>query len=412
MGFGAAFDYCGPAEIFREHARLSAFENGGARDFDIGACAEITDAEYDALESFQWPRAAAGDAARTRPTAPRPFADGRFCTPSGKARFVATPPRAPAQRPSAEFPLVLNTGRIRDQWHTMMRTGRSARLMGHHPEPFVQVHPLDAARFGLTTGDLVDVRSATGRIVVRLEISDAVAPGHAFAPMHWNDRFANLARVGGAIAAAVDPVSGQPELKHMPVNVRRYEAAWHAFVLSREPLAIAACSYRARAPGQGYWRYELAGEELPQSWPEWADGFLGARHERLELTDSVGRYRAARVVGDRLSACVFVATSKSLPSRTWLGGLFTEDVLTRAARVAILSGRASKPGSDAGPIVCSCFAVGRSTLLRAIRTQALVTAEEIGKTLRAGTNCGSCVPELKALLLEASGGAEAVAVDD
>jgi assimilatory nitrate reductase catalytic subunit len=410
MGFGAAFEYRGPAAIFREHARLSGFENGGTRDFDIGACAELTDEEYDSLAPFQWPRPAGGAGAGVRAVwseAPgdasaRPFADGRFFTRSGKAQLVATPPRAPAHRPDAEFPLVLNTGRIRDQWHTMTRTGRSARLMGHNPEPFVELHPQDAARFGLTPGDLVEVRGTEAGVVVRVEISDAVVPGQAFMPMHWSDRFASSARVGSVIAAAVDPVSGQPELKHAPVSVRRYEAAWHGFALSRDPLEIAGCSYLARARGQGYWRYELAGERVPSSWPEWADGVLGPRQERLELTDSAGRYRAARVVSDRLSACLFVASSKALPSRTWLGSLFAEETLTQATRVAILSGRAVKPGSDAGPIVCSCFSVGRSTLLRAIRTQALVSAEAIGRALRAGTNCGSCVPEIKALVAEAA----------
>src|SRR5215471_13127970 len=152
MGFGAAFDYRSPADVFREHARLSAFENDGARAFDIGACAELTDAEYDALEPFQWPRPTGGVPQwRLSGEVPqsRPFADGRFFTRSGKAQLVATVPRAPAERATPEHPLVLNTGRIRDQWHTMTRTGRSPRLMGHTPEPFVLVHPLDAARFGL-----------------------------------------------------------------------------------------------------------------------------------------------------------------------------------------------------------------------------------------------------------------------
>ncbi|HVS24405.1 MAG TPA: molybdopterin-dependent oxidoreductase [Gammaproteobacteria bacterium] len=396
MGFGAQFDYRCPADIFREHARLSAFENAGARAFDIGACAELTDAEYDALEPFQWPRP-------VRDASLRPFADGRFFTRSGKAQFVATVPRAPAHRATPEYPLVLNTGRIRDQWHTMTRTGRSARLMGHSPEPFVLVHPLDAARFGLAAGDLAEVRSATGRVVVRAEVGDGVAPGHVFAPMHWSAQFASLARVGGLIAAAADPVSGQPELKHTPVSVRRYEPAWHGFALSREPLAIDGCAYLARARGQGYWRYELAGEHAPASWADWADAVLGPRAERVELIDSAGRYRGARVVAERLQACVFVARSKALPSRTWLAGLFNDDALSDATRLAILSGRPSKPGLETGPIVCSCFSIGRSTLLRAIRTQDLVSAEAIGTALRAGTNCGSCVPELKALLAEAAG---------
>jgi len=411
MGFGAQFEYRSSADVFREHARLSAFENDGTRAFDIGACAELTDAQYDALAPFQWPRRASDGAAKRnapRTAEPatagaRPFADGRFYTPSGKAHLVATPPRAPAVRPSAEYPLVLNTGRIRDQWHTMTRTGRSARLMAHNPEPFVIVHPVDAARFGVTSGDLVEVRSDTGRVVVRADVGDSVGAGHVFVPIHWSARFASDARVGALIAPAADPVSGQPEFKHTPVSIRRYEPAWHGFALSREPLSIDGGAYLARARGQGYWRYELAGEQIPGSWPEWADALLGSREERVELIDSAGRYRGACVAGERLQACVFIARTKALPSRGWIAGLFAEETLSDASRLAILAGRPSKPALEAGPIVCSCFSVGRSTLLRAIRTQELVSADAIGKVLRAGTNCGSCVPELKALIAEAGG---------
>ncbi|HZF32059.1 MAG TPA: molybdopterin-dependent oxidoreductase, partial [Gammaproteobacteria bacterium] len=405
MGFAAEFAYQTPADIFREHARLSAFENGGARAFDIGALADVSDAGYDVLEPIQWPRPARSGAECETSGAPpaRLFADGRFFTPSGKAQLVATDPRPPAQLPSPDYPLVLNTGRIRDQWHTMTRTGRSARLMGRHPEPFVQVHPLDAARFDVATGDLVAVENALGRVVVRVEITDAVAPGQVFVPMHWSAQCASLARIGALLPAVVDPVSGQPELKHAAVRIRRYSPAWHAFVLSREPLEIAGASYVAIAKGQGYWRHELAGEALPPSWPEWADALLGPRAERLEFSDSAGRYRAARVVGGKLVACAFVAATKALPSRNWLAGLFASGRIDDEARLAILAGRAAKPGAESGPIVCSCFSVGRSTLLRAIRTQSLVSADAIGKALHAGTNCGSCVPELKALIAEAAG---------
>jgi assimilatory nitrate reductase catalytic subunit len=406
MGFGAQFAYDNAAAIFREHARLSAFENAGARDFDIGAVAEIGDAEYEALEPFQWPCPAGGGV-----LAPRLFADGRFFTRSGKAQLVATPPRAPVHRSDAEYPLVLNTGRIRDQWHTMTRTGRSPRLTGQNPEPFVHVHPLDARRFGVASGDLAEVRSASGRIVVRAEISDAVVPGQIFVPMHWSDQFAALARVGALIAAAADPISGQPELKHAPVMLARYAPAWYGFALSRTRIEPRGCSYVARAQGQGYWRYELAGERVPPSWPAWADELLGLSEDRLEFSDSAGRYRGARVVDDRLQACVFVGTTKALPSRTWLASLFAEEALTDGARHAILAGRSAKPGMESGPIVCSCFSVGRSTLLRAIRSQTLATAEEIGKALRAGTNCGSCVPELKALLAETASSSGNAAVE-
>jgi assimilatory nitrate reductase catalytic subunit len=397
MGFGDAFAYRGPADIFREHARLSAFENDRTRAFDIGALAAITDREYDELTPVQWPLPAGA----REPL--RPFADGRFFTADGKARFVATVPRAPQRPTSAEWPLVLNTGRVRDQWHTMTRTGKAARLGGHNPEPFVQVHPSDATRCGVATGDLAELATADARVLVRVEVTTDVQPGNVFAPMHWSDQVASQARVGALIAAVTDPVSGQPELKHAPVRLDRYAPAWYGFALLRTPLVAPECAYVARAKGRGFWRYELAGDRLPPSWPEWAESVLGPRTERVELSDPAGgRYRGARVADGRLEACLFVAPTKALPSRSWLGGLFATDALDDADRIAILSGRPAKPGLETGPIVCSCFSVGRSTLLRAIRTQELVTAADVGKALRAGTNCGSCVPELKALLAEAS----------
>ena len=393
MGFGAAFPYRGAADIFREHARLSAFENDGGRAFDIGALAETGDADYDMLEPVQWPLPASG----SKPQ--RLFADGRFFTPDGKARFVATEPRAPQRLPTPDLPLVLNTGRIRDQWHTMTRTGKSPRLAGHNPEPFVQLHPTDAQRCGVAAGDLAEVSAQGERVLARVEVTADVRAGTAFVPMHWSHQFASAARVGALIAAVTDPVSGQPELKHTPVRVRRYAPAWYGFALLRGPLDASGCTYLARSRGDGFWRYELAGEHLPPSWPEWADAVLGARAKRIELHDRTGgRYRGARLDGGRLQACLFVAPTKMLPSRSWLAGLFAHDSLDDAARAAILAGRPAKAGEETGPIVCSCFSVGRSTLLRAIRTQELVTADDIGKALRAGTNCGSCIPELKALL--------------
>src|SRR5690606_39106924 len=149
----------------------------------------------------------------------------------------------------------------------------------------------------------------------------------------------------------------------------------------------------------GYWRYELAGEQRPEEWSEWATPVLGPLEHRIELSDSrIGRYRGACVADGRLQACLFVAADGALPERGWLGSLFGVDELDDGARTSILAGRALQSGTEVGPIVCACFAVGRTALVRAIRTQALVTVAEIGRALRAGTNCGSCVPELKSLL--------------
>jgi assimilatory nitrate reductase catalytic subunit len=402
MGFGRAFQYGSAADIFREHAALSAFENGGTRDFDIGALAALTDREYEELKPVRWPVPVAAPGGEVAPA--EPFADGRFFTPSGKARLVPTVPRAPVRTPTSALPLVLNTGRIRDQWHTMTRTGAAARLGGHHPEPFVQVHATDAVRHGVHAGGLAEIASDDARVVVRVEITDAVQPGQIFVPMHWSDQTASAGRVGELIGSFTDPISGQPELKCAPVKLRRFAAAWFGFALSRRRLSLRDCSYVARARGEGYWRYELAGEACPASWSNWATEILGPDEDRIELCDPrAGRYRGACVTGGRLQACLFVAADAALPSRGWLGSLFGADELGDAARLGILAGRAVHGAAETGAIVCSCFSVGRTTLVRAIRTQALVSTADIGRALRAGTNCGSCVPELKSLLAEAAG---------
>src|SRR5690606_25676347 len=161
MGFAQAFDYGDPAGVFGEHAALSAFENHGSRDFDIGAHAGIDPHAYDALLPFQWPQPAGDGHAR-----PRFFADGGFYHAVGRARFVPIAPVA-SDRTSADYPFTLNTGRVRDQWHTMTRTGKSARLSSHIAEPFAELHPRDAAEICVGNAGLVEIESPHGKAVVR-----------------------------------------------------------------------------------------------------------------------------------------------------------------------------------------------------------------------------------------------------
>jgi assimilatory nitrate reductase catalytic subunit len=394
MGFPRGFDYAGPADIFREHAALSAFENGGRRAFDLGALAHLSDRDYEELAPIQWPVPPSGV-----PSAPAALARGEFFTPSRKARFVATPSRAPAAAPSRAYPFILNTGRVRDHWHTLTRTGLCARLAQRHAEPFVQVHPEDAARLDIADGKLAELRAGSGRVLARVEVTADVRLGELFAPMHWNAQFANAGRVGTLLAAATDPISGQAELKHAVVELKPFTACWYGFLLSAEPLAIEGVAYRVAAKGEGHWRYELAGEVVPESWAEWVRALCGCEHDWVEFADrAAGRYRAAALRAGRLVACFFVDSTPALDGRRAIASLFTAGPLDARARLAILSAQPGAARADGGAVVCSCFAVGRNTLLEAIRTQKLASAREIGVALRAGTNCGSCLPELNALL--------------
>jgi assimilatory nitrate reductase catalytic subunit len=129
MGYKQNFAYASAAQIFREHAALSGFENNGERDFDISALQELHDTDYTALAPVQWPMSA------NRNQNGQIFANNRFFHPGGKARFIAVRYSAPVNQPDDVYPFILNTGRVRDHWHTLTRTGKSPRLSSHTSEP-------------------------------------------------------------------------------------------------------------------------------------------------------------------------------------------------------------------------------------------------------------------------------------
>ena len=400
MGWGPAFDYPAPYAIFDEHARLSGERNEGTRGFDISGLAGMSAAQYDGLEPVQWPLTKNGEGT------PRLFGDGRFFHADGRARLVAVDPRPPVHMPDGEYPLVLNTGRIRDQWHTMTRTGLSPRLSGHIPEPYVEMHPYDAMLSGTQEGALVRVASRWGELVARLKTSGDQPRRSIFVPIHWNDQHASDARVGGLVNPVVDPISGEPEFKHTPVRVEPFLVDWHGFVLSRRQLDMGAVIWWTRIQGERFLRYELGGRGAIQDKSTWARHLLNvnsADADWLEYCDdTAGVYRAAHVVDDSIESCVFVSPRPDLPSRAWLSGLFVQDRLKEIDRVGLLIGQPVNPQADTGPVVCSCFGVGRNVILEAIRDQGLTTAKQVGTCLKAGTNCGSCVPEIASLIALAS----------
>jgi assimilatory nitrate reductase catalytic subunit len=409
LGYGEAFSYGSAYEIFTEHARLSAADNGGARAFDIGALASLSSAEYAALEPVRWPARAAPGRASTGARTPAladaaaPLSNGRFYHADGRARFVATVPRGPRGVLDEEYPLVLNTGRIRDQWHTMSRSGKSPRLMSHLPEPFVDMHPHDALLAGVRVGELVRVVTRWGAMVARLKTSGEMPRRMIFVPMHWNSTHAADARVGALVNPAIDPHSGQPEFKHTPARVAAFVVSWQGFILSRRPVGLADATSWSVAVGEQFSRYEIAGRRVPGDWSVWARRLLGAAPgaDWLEYSDrSTGVYRAAHLIDDRLEACVFLSPRPDLPPRAWLSSLFAQTAIADGDRAGLLSGIPMDASADVGPVVCSCFGVGRNTIHSAIDKFGFTTAQEIGQKLRAGTNCGSCLPELKAMLKE------------
>ncbi|MDD1607662.1 MAG: molybdopterin-dependent oxidoreductase [Methylococcaceae bacterium] len=398
MGFEAAFNYHSPVDIFREHAALSGFENNGQRDFDISAFADISATDYEQFQPIQWPVNAAYPQGRARL-----FADGQFFTPSGKAQFIAVTPRPPVNAPDEQYPLILNTGRLRDQWHTMTRTALAAKLNQHKPEPFVEIHPIDAEQQGLLAHSLARLESRWGAMLARVQITDSQLQGNVFVPMHWTDQYASFGRMGALVNPIVDPLSQQPESKHTPVRVRPYTPVWQGFILSRRELKITEVDYWVKSKAAGFYRYELAGDTLPDDWRDYARKQLcsstAENPQWQEYQDAAkGSYRAARLVDNQLETVIFIAPDHHLAERSWLSSLFAKTELSKAERMALLTGKPPLGGADVGAIICACFNVGEKTIKAAIKDKGLKTHQQVGQCLKAGTNCGSCIPEIKALL--------------
>lgn len=377
MGWRSAFAYDRPADIYREHARLSAYQNNGARLFDIGRHAAIGNADYEAMTPFRW--------------GTTPFADGRFPTPDGRARLVPVEQRLLSE-PLKDWPMTLNTGRYRDQWHTMTRTGLSARLSQHRREPMVEVHPADAERLGIGEGDLARVATPQGESLYRAQLSDGQREGELFVPIHWTDRQSSGGRTGLLPRAGVDPHSGQPGFKATPARLDRVATEWRGFLISAAPPPAARLAYATRAKVAGGWLVEFAGEGDPA---RLADALL-PRGDRVEANDAArGSLRAAVLRDGRLAAAMFLARSGQLPQRDWLIAQLGE---AAAQPLALLAGRPATPAEDCGPIVCVCFDVGLRTILSAIATQRLASVDAVGAALNAGTNCGSCRPAIQRLI--------------
>ncbi|RKZ53772.1 MAG: nitrate reductase [Candidatus Parabeggiatoa sp. nov. 3] len=404
LGYAKQFAYRTPADIFREYATLSGYKNNGSRDLDLSGLLPLSDEEYQTLKPVQWPICDPIDNLQNvehctglRGTA-RLFTDRRFFTQSGKAQLISITPRLPAHLPDVKFPLILNTGRIRDQWHTMTRTGKSARLLRHIDESYVEIHPDDAKTVDINEGSLVQISSRLGQWLGRAKVSQNQQIGNVFVPMHFNAQNSSRAVVDALIMSSTDPISGQPEFKHTPVRISLYRPAWQGFILSKHPLTLPDehINYWAKILSDNGWRYELAGETRPDNWADWIHQHFGENLEWLEYQDrATGRYRCANIIEGHLNICVFIAQDQKLPARQGLITLFTKDSLSPAERLGLLTVQAEEQTDST---ICACFNVRRNELLKGIYEQNLRTPAQIGDKLKAGSNCGSCIPELKGLL--------------
>jgi len=379
MGWADAFSYSTPAEVFAEYVALSGASARFDRDLNLS---EFADADYTNLEPTQWPR-----------NDTRFFADGQFYHPDGKARMLAV--RAPDVPETTGFRL--NTGRIRDQWHTMTRTGKSARLGSHLAEPYVEIHPQDATDLGVQTAELIKLSADTDHGIFRALPSTKVARGQLFAPMHWTRQRSAAGWINGVVQTGTDPVSGQPALKAATVTATRFEARWYGYLATSAEITPQG-DYCAVARTDTGWQAELAGGSEPGVLQDLLEGLIGPVTGDITRLDdhATGLRRLACRQDGVHAALLFVAPTPVAVARAQVIRL----IGSAAGGIGDLSGLPEPGRPDPGATICSCMSVGLNTLRTAMADGAM-TVEALGACTGAGTSCGSCRPELAALLAAA-----------
>ena len=396
------FPYASAEEVFNEHR-----ETTRGRDLDITG---LSYALLDQAGPQQWPLPQGAASGK-----PRLYEDGIFPTLSGRARFVVTKPQAVAEAPDARYPIRLNTGRLRDQWHGMSRTGTVSRLFNHVAEPQLDLHPQDMSRRGLAEGDLVKVSSRRGSFVARVNPTNTVRPGQAFIPMHWGGQFMSGAGINAVTVPVFDPASKQPELKHAAVKIEKLVTTWQMVALRRAPAGTGEHTLALHAAMQPWLSHfvhatlTLAGRDDPvlvfRAWGEQPDKEL------------LAEFDAALDMGDDQPVLMFADSKRGISKRAlileghllgvrlagetraaeWLQEAMQSGEIAPELRRWLLAPIAQPPagGKSRDRIVCNCYDVSEDEIIGDFA--AGCSFHELQQQRKCGTSCGSCVPELKRL---------------
>jgi assimilatory nitrate reductase catalytic subunit len=230
-------------------------------------------------------------------------------------------------------------------------------------------------------------------------VSDGQRRGSLFAPIHWSDETASSGRVGELVTPATDPFSGQPEAKATPAAISSVDFRFRGFALTRDRIALPADTWWSRVTvgrGSGL----LMASDSPLSW--WQGHAKTLFHSTTDVAEYIdktrGHYRMAAFDGDRLLGCLFIGPASTALRWDAMKALFEEQSVSNTQRRAMLSGKSTEGLADPGPVICACFGVGLNVIRKAIASGVATTVEDIGTALRAGTNCGSCLPELKRIV--------------
>ena len=404
------FPFDSAESVWNEHREITR-----GRDLDITG---MSYAMLDDHGAQQWPLPIGATIGKARL-----YEDGIFPSASGRAQFFAERYKACAEKVDTRYPLALTTGRLRDQWHGMSRTGNVARLFGHAPEPRLSVNPNDLSRRGLKDGELVKIESRRGAIYCLVEASGTVRSGQVYLPMHWGKRFLGGKDSDGVntlTVPAFDPYSRQPELKHAAVKVTAAALSWHltAFAARNGDETSLLDALMPLQSEAAFFSTVLIGRDRPgvlvraahhgapsSAWLERLDRLLGLDNDMALRYEDTRRASSRRMLidSDVLRAVRLCGEPGAIESGEWLREWLVAEKPVAEIRRLLLSPATHAPSGFvlSGKVVCQCFNVTEDTLIAAlgdIAGEPRSRYAALQQQLKCGSNCGSCVPELRQLV--------------
>ncbi|MEH6451831.1 MAG: molybdopterin-dependent oxidoreductase [Psychromonas sp.] len=401
MGFSNAFSYAHEGMIFDEYVKMTALGNRDSklRALNLIGLANLSPQQYNQLTPQQWPVVEY----QKQIVNQRLFTDNLFFTENKKAQLIPVQHQKPLSSCTVQHPFILNSGRIRDQWHTMTRTGLSSRLGAHTPEPSIAMNPIDADKQQLQGGELVHVSNEIGTLLVRLNITSDIKSGQLFMPIHWNQSTAKKANICALIKPNQDPISGQPEFKFTPVSIAKLSYKSEAWLLSRTILDVDEFTYWVKQKVAGGYLYRLADTDNPlKLLIKLSNLMLNSKGKELRFTANDESlepiYRYANIERQKMQQAYIVGANLQQQDLEWLQSLLNETIDSSIER-SLISGKVEGKLAE-GKIICACKQVGQKTIENAIIEHKLNSPQAVSSCTGAGTGCGSCLTEIDQILVD------------
>ena len=401
MGFESGFNYKNTRQIFNEHAQLSNLSSHLTNSFSLGEMANLSDELYDNIASVQWPQPL-NKAFQLSDV--KPFMDGNFHTDSKLANMVPVKSKI-AKKVDG---LILNSGRSRDQWHTMTRTGLVARLNVHLVEPQLLISNQDAKLCAIKDGSLVRLSAAKKSYLIRAQVSHLVKKGEVFAAMHWNGKNFSSGSINRLVGDERDPQSGQPALKQAVVSVRPTQGYVSAQLVSSRELKVNGFDYWVKHTHQNSSLYYFASDKAEVKLDSLILAELQNTYSDLDAPvfsniclarkDEDNLKLSVLVINKKIAAILQVGQNKKDLVKPWLLNLIDQP-WNKINQSYLVNAFNSSPESLEKDF-CLCSSVGFAKISETIAQcpRGYAVDEKLAFVCDksgAGKGCGSCVGDIR-----------------